>query len=488
MKKFILMSVLCALALTGCKDDSEPDFTIIPDADYTGLVLNEVCGGDVDSKDDWIEIYNTSGNTINLEGVQLVKTDESGVSATIYTFAKGTTIAAKAYQVRGKDDLSASISNSKSVIITLQAPSGKEIDKFNKDAEFGENGSHEIGGSYARIPDGTGDWTIMVKATKGMANSDDEPEVPSDMDYTGLILNEICGGDADENDWIEIYNNSNNPINLNGIKLVKTDEKGKTETLCTFAEGTIITSKAYLVKVKDVDFTQGISNTKAVIITMQSPSGDKIDEFNRDVEVGEGKGHELGGSYSRVPNITGGWAIVAQATKGVANVTTDQPEEPSDKVYTGLVLNELNGNDPKYIEIYNYSDTELDITGVQIKKDDGEIVYVAPEGTKIGSHAFLVLLSDQADYTTGFTSGLSSKKTVKIELLSPDGGTSLDVFKNLKDDGTEIWGDKNPKYNGENAGMAYARKTDGTGKWYLMKPTQGVNNTGTSELGEEIIW
>lgn len=172
----------------------------------------------------------------------------------------------------------------------------------------------------------------------------------------------------------------------------------------------------------------------------------------------------------------------------MANTATGEPEEPSDKEYTGLILNELNGNDTKYIELYNYSDKELDITGVQIKKDDEEIVYVAPEGTKISSHAFLVLLSDQADYTTGFTSGLSAKKTVKIELLSPDGVTSLDIFKNLKEDGTEIWGDKNPKYNGENAGMAFARKTDGTGKWYMMKSTQGVSNNSTSELGEEIIW
>ena len=39
MKKFLLMSTLCALALVGCKDDSEPE--IPTDIDYSGLVLNE---------------------------------------------------------------------------------------------------------------------------------------------------------------------------------------------------------------------------------------------------------------------------------------------------------------------------------------------------------------------------------------------------------------------------------------------------------------
>ena len=55
MKKFLLMSTLCALALVGCKDDSEPE--IPTDIDYSGLVLNEICGNDGNaSEEDWIEI------------------------------------------------------------------------------------------------------------------------------------------------------------------------------------------------------------------------------------------------------------------------------------------------------------------------------------------------------------------------------------------------------------------------------------------------
>ena len=42
MKKFLLMSTLCALALVGCKDDSEPEGP--SGIDYTGLVLNELNG------------------------------------------------------------------------------------------------------------------------------------------------------------------------------------------------------------------------------------------------------------------------------------------------------------------------------------------------------------------------------------------------------------------------------------------------------------
>lgn len=38
MKKFLLMSTLCALALVGCKDDSEPE--IPTDIDYPTIYLN----------------------------------------------------------------------------------------------------------------------------------------------------------------------------------------------------------------------------------------------------------------------------------------------------------------------------------------------------------------------------------------------------------------------------------------------------------------
>ena len=145
----------------------------------------------------------------------------------------------------------------------------------------------------------------------------------------------------------------------------------------------------------------------------------------------------------------------------------------------------MNGNKPKYIELYNSTGHELDITGVKIKKDDRDIVYIAPEGTKIQSHGFLVLLSDQADYSTGFTSGLSAKKSVKIELLSPE-ETAIDVFKNLTDAGEEVWGET-PKYNGETEGMAYARKDNGA-EWYMMKATQGESNSTTAGLSTKIEW
>lgn len=327
---------------------------------------------------------------------------------------------------------------------------------------------------------------LCALALTGCKN-DIEPEIPTDTDYTGLVLNEICGndGNAAEEDWVEIYNTSNSAINLNGVRLIKTDEDGVSEVLCVFSEGTTISGSAFMLKVKGIDFTQGISNSKSVTIILQAPSGREIDKFDKDMEWGVDGNHVVGGSYSRIPDGTGEWTVVTEATKGVANKVTE-PEIPSGTDYTGLVLNELDGNKPKFIELYNGADSEMDITGVKIIKDDKSTVYVAPESTRIAARSYLVLLSDQQDYSTGFTSGLSAKKSVKIELLSPD-DTSIDVFENLSVALGQAWGEDDPKYNGETAEMAYARRDNGA-EWYLMKATQGESNSNTTEVGEKIKW
>lgn len=336
MNKFFMAALASITLLAACKDDEEPNTEKPEDGNYTGLVLNEICGGDSNSDDDWVEIYNTSSVAINLHGVTITKIDEDGISEKLYTYPEGATLAAGAYDVKSRtsDELAAKISNSKKVSIVLEMPSDTQIDLFDKDSDVGENGSHSLGGSYARIPDGTGKWTVVSKATKGAANSDEAPEI-----------------------------------------------------------------------------TEGN--------------------------------------------------------------------------YSGLVLNELNGNDPKYIELYNFSDKAIDLTGVQLKKDDEEIVYIAPEGTSLAAHSYLVLYADASSYEEGFTSGLSAKKAVKIELLSPK-GELIDIFKNLTIDGTEEWGE-DPKYNGDDAGQAYGRQPDGTGKWYLIDSTEGTSNDKAAK-GEEIIW
>ena len=143
------------------------------------------------------------------------------------------------------------------------------------------------------------------------------------------------------------------------------------------------------------------------------------------------------------------WDKLAQTDQTQPSTTPGQTDEPSSPQGTAGIrdirLNELNGNGDKYIELYNLASEAVDISGMQLRKDAEKIVYVAPEGTRIAAKSILTLMANQADFSTGFNSGLSAKKSVIIELLTPDGNEVVDVFKNPSQSAGEVWGATDPK-------------------------------------------
>ena len=166
------------------------------------------------------------------------------------------------------------------------------------------------------------------------------------------------------------------------------------------------------------------------------------------------------------------------------NNNDQKPEEVID--FRAIRLNELDGNKPKFIELYNTASQAVDISGMKLRKNGEEIVYEAPAGTTIAAGGFLMLLSDQADYTTGFTSGLSAKKSVMIELLGPD-DTLVDVFANPSQAMGNVWDETDPVFNGDATKEAYGRKPDGTGEWYMIQRTEGASNND-ADVSVKITW
>lgn len=133
--------------------------------------------------------------------------------------------------------------------------------------------------------------------------------------------------------------------------------------------------------------------------------------------------------------------------------------------YSGLVLNELNGND-KFIELYNKGGEDIRIKGVSIQKD-GKDVWTAPSAIlKPGGFILLYSTDVQADHADHpadyfFDSGLSAKKAVKVELFDPKGG-SLDCFNLVN--------------YVKKADASYSRVPDGTGDWYFTSATPNASN------------
>ena len=145
--------------------------------------------------------------------------------------------------------------------------------------------------------------------------------------------------------------------------------------------------------------------------------------------------------------------------------------------YSGLRLNELNGND-KFIEIYNASGEDIPLSGICIWKDSEKSVWDAPQLTlKAGD--FLLLYSEDVvkpgeamegyDEALVFGSGLSAKKNVRIELRDPK-GSDIDDFNCTKHPGGEVEG-------------SYGRNADGG--WYIQTTaTPGAANVDGTESVE----
>ena len=133
-----------------------------------------------------------------------------------------------------------------------------------------------------------------------------------------LVINEVCGKEFPDNEWVEIYNPTDSAVNLKGIYLIKIDEKGIDHILYRFQDGTLGPKQVYVISSMQDELRRHISSRKEVGIELVAPDDKTIDDFYRDEEVGE-QSHPANGSYSRIPNGTGKWTIVKQASRGELN-------------------------------------------------------------------------------------------------------------------------------------------------------------------------
>ena len=370
-----------AIIFGACKDDNEDD--IIPkDSDVTGLCINEIYS----SNPDWIELYNDSDKEIDLSG--FILQDDKG-AAEEYTFPAGSKIAAKSYLVLNETtDFNFGISSSKGDAVTLLDNKNAQID--NVTIPILEDGK-----SYARDTDGGENWIILDKPTKGKDNTSQED---SDKSTLKLYINEILSAPAgDDADFIEIYNAEDHAVDLGGFILQ--DDKGEAEQFVIPA-GTSIPSKGFLAYTQvspgeGESFTFGLSS-KGDKVTFLEKDGKLIDE----VET-PNHGDTKGSSYARVGDGGAQWQITETPTKGVSNSAII-----STPLKGNLVINEVytfsdqsSVNDLDYIELYNKSDKELDLSGLKLWESGGrEESWSFPQGKKIAAKSLLVIECDKESY------------------------------------------------------------------------------------------
>lgn len=187
-----------------------------------------------------------------------------------------------------------------------------------------------------RQPDGTKvSFTITVVNEAGFTTTAEKDYTVGDKpaDYTKLVFNELyAAASADEEKFIELYNNGDTPIKLKDVTISK-DEKNA----WTGIDGEVIPARGYFTIVgakgtTERGITSGFSNKKSVILELFDPNGNRVDVFQRG-EKGDGWGNQsldkIKLAWSRCPDGTGKF-MLAEPTLGAANPS--EGEEAADVV------------------------------------------------------------------------------------------------------------------------------------------------------------
>lgn len=138
----------------------------------------------------------------------------------------------------------------------------------------------------------------------------------------GIVFNEITGKDADGDEWIEVGNNSATDINVADYKIVKYDKDGIDKTIYTFPDTVIKAGAVYVINESDLRLKgkkNGIPCKKAVSLELLDANGNVLDAFDSKENLSL-KGHPVGSSYARIPNLTGEWTLCGTPTFDAPNV------------------------------------------------------------------------------------------------------------------------------------------------------------------------
>jgi len=284
---------------------------------------NTMTAADQDGEyNDWVELYNISNSTINLQGYFL---SDRRSAPTKFKFPN-VSIAAQDYLIIwvDKDSMQAGLHTN----FKLSA-SSEQVYIFNPDTnliDYVHFFNMQADESIARTMDGNGPFEV-TSPTYNSSNGNN----PS-----GIVINEwMAFNDSSEvdeydeyNDWIELYNNNNEAINLNGHFL---SNKVTERTKYQFSNITI-SAHDYLILWADQDSLQGDLHLPFKLdserddIILSKPDTSTIDYFSFNDALSNL-------SISRYPNGTGN-ILTTASTQSTSNVNYVGIEELNDQLFT----------------------------------------------------------------------------------------------------------------------------------------------------------
>lgn len=306
-----------------------------------------------------------------------------------------------------------------------------------------------------------------------------------------IVINEIAwmGTIASGNDeWIELYNNSDNEINLEGWLLKSSDESIKISL-----SGKISAQGFFLLERTDDQTVPGISadliykgslanSGENIILTNGQDNivyqidcsngwtaGDNITKqtMERNLSISSGQAGwqnsaNPGGTPRETNSIkqmansetTNGKEIITNSKERIANSAETKQVQEVKNIFINEIMPSPEGSDEQgeWIEIFNNNNFAADIANWQIRDIVGQVrTYTFPIGTKISAFGFLVLTRPQSKITLQNTQD-------GLELLNPGG----QVIQSIS-------------YSSAKQGQTYSRVNNNTWYWSQI-PTPGSVN------------
>ncbi len=308
------------------------------------LVINELLPNPEgsDRENEWIEIKNLSDEKVDLSSWYIE--DEGGGR---HIFEKDTELVAKGILLIKREESGISLNNGGDKLYLFN-PNSKETDRISYEKA-------EEGLVWARNEKGKYQWTSL--ATPGKEN-----EFPEPKDYSNdrVVINELLpnpSGSDSKNEWIELYNQGEKDVSLEGWFLMDESEK-----------------KFYFKKTKIKKKNFLLIKSKESRISLNN-SGDKIflfDPNSKKVDVAKyGKSPAEDFSFARRSKKNFLWTSLL--TPGKRN------EFLEDIVFSsGVRINEIMSNpegrdkNNEWIEFFNSSAEEIDLNGWILENSSGK--------------------------------------------------------------------------------------------------------------------
>ena len=401
------------LGIMSCSED-DPELLVISDLPDS-VAFNEV---HTTGNPDWIELYNYGNAEVDLKDWKVFDKEEN-----IYSLPAGNTLKPGDFIILYCDDQGTGLNlpfklTSQGECITLQRPDGKMMDHVVFPAM--ENGQ-----TYARFPDGQGNWQVTGFATQNQTNGDGPVSSFKSYSYTPEIP--LVGDDI--NFTLEI----SDATNVSKVQLIYMVDGGSAET---------------------IDMTTSDNLNYSAVVTALSADGELdyyfklIDNNSKEVLLPDDAvddPYDITITSGNVPNL-----VINEVM--ASNMTTLADPDGADEY-------------DDWIEIYNAGSIPVDMARFYFSDSenpfDDRVAKDAPDKTTIQPGGYLLFWAD-SDTEQG-PNHLKFKLSVDGEVLSL-------YYK----DGRLI---DSHTFGVQSTDMSEGRSTDGADSWIKFNtPTPGSSN------------